>query len=83
MGEIKLTDTDNYENIAQAIREQSGTDDTYYPSEMPAAIRQLAPSDSKMDKVNPTGTGSFSLNRKELTTAGTYSFITLARFPSY
>ena len=74
MGEIKLTDTDNYENIAQAIREQSGTEDTYLPSEMPDAIRQLSPSDSKMDKVNPTGTGSFSLNRKASTTVGQDSF---------
>ena len=71
MGEIKLTDTDNYENIAQAIREQSGTEDTYFPSEMPAAIRSFG--NGKMDKVNPTGTGSFSLNRKESTTVGQYS----------
>jgi len=28
----------------------------------------------KMDKVNPTGTGSFSLNRKDNTTIGAYSF---------
>lgn len=29
---------------------------------------------SKMDKANPTGTGSFSLNRKASTTIGNYSF---------
>lgn len=29
---------------------------------------------SKMDKTNPTGTGSFSLNRKSSTTIGNYSF---------
>lgn len=72
MGEIKLTDTDNYENIAQAIREQSGTEDTYLPSEMPDAIRSSG--NGKMDKVNPTGTGSFSLNRKASTTIGQNSF---------
>lgn len=71
MGEIKLTDTENYENIAQAIREQSETEDTYLPSEMPAAIRSVG--NGKMDKVNPTGTGSLSLNRKESTTVGQYS----------
>jgi len=72
MGEIKLTDTENYENIAQAIREQSETEDTYLPSEMPAAIRSVG--NGKMDKVNPTGTGSFSLNRKASTTIGQNSF---------
>lgn len=30
--------------------------------------------DTKMDKENPTGTGSFSLNRKADTTIGNYSF---------
>lgn len=30
--------------------------------------------DSKMDKQNPTGTGSFSLNRRDGTTIGNYSF---------
>lgn len=30
--------------------------------------------DNKMDKSNPTGTGSFSLNRKSGTTVGSYSF---------
>ena len=30
--------------------------------------------DNKMDKENPTGTGSFSLNRKAETTVGDYSF---------
>lgn len=34
---------------------------------------ELSDSD-KMDKVNPTGTGSFSLNRKKGTTVGDYSF---------
>ena len=30
--------------------------------------------ENKMDKSNPTGTGSFSLNRRENTTVGNYSF---------
>lgn len=72
MGVIKLTDDDNYKNIAQAIREQSETEDTYLPSEMPDAIRSFG--NGKMDKVNPTGTGSFSLNRKASTTVGQDSF---------
>ena len=73
MGEVKLTDTDHYSNIAQAIRAQLGVMDTYYPSEMADAIRQMAPGDSKMDKVNPTGSGYFSLNRKSSTPVGQYS----------
>lgn len=36
------TDPSNYENIAEAIREQIGTSDTYKPSEMPDAIRSIA-----------------------------------------
>ena len=32
---------------------------------------------SKMDKQNPTGTGSFSLNRRDGTTIGNYSFALL------
>ena len=36
------TDPENYENIAEAIREQIGTSDTYKPSEMADAIRSIA-----------------------------------------
>lgn len=46
------------------------TTDTNYPSEK--LVKDGL--DGKMDKVNPTGTGSFSLNRKASTTIGTNSF---------
>ena len=38
-----LTDSTNYENIADAIRNQNGTSETYYPSAMAAAISELSP----------------------------------------
>lgn len=37
-----LTDSTNYDNIADAIRAQNGTTETYYPSEMAAAISALS-----------------------------------------
>lgn len=43
-------------------------DAKYLPDEISTAIN------NKMDKQNPTGTGSFSLNRKADTTIGNYSF---------
>ena len=43
-------------------------DEKYLPDEI-----RKTPS-SKMDKINPTGTGSFSLNREVSTTIGNYSF---------
>lgn len=36
-----LTDEANYQAIADAIREKTGSDDTYTPSEMPAAIEGI------------------------------------------
>lgn len=47
------------------------------PNDTYANKGQIADSSSveaKMDKANPTGTGSFSLNRKSDTTVGNYSF---------
>lgn len=38
---IVSTDSRNYENIAEAIREESGSKLKYIPSEMPAAIRKI------------------------------------------
>ena len=36
-----LTDSSNYSAIAEAIREKTGTEDTYKPSEMAAAIEAI------------------------------------------
>lgn len=35
------TDPQNYTNIAEAIRDMNGTEETYKPAEMPAAIRAI------------------------------------------
>lgn len=35
------TDSQHYTDIADAIRDQNGTQDVYYPADMPAAIREL------------------------------------------
>jgi len=39
--EIKLTDTQYYNDIADAIRSKNGSSDVYYPSEMADAIRNI------------------------------------------
>lgn len=39
---IVLTDSKNYEDIADAIREKLGTTETYKPGEMPAAIESIS-----------------------------------------
>lgn len=41
MGTIMKTDSDNYNDIADAIREKSSSSDTYLPSEMGDAIRAI------------------------------------------
>lgn len=41
MGTIMKTDSDNYNDIADAIREKSSSSDTYLPSEMGNAIRAI------------------------------------------
>lgn len=41
MGTIMKTDSDNYNDIANAIREKSSSSDTYLPSEMGDAIRAI------------------------------------------
>lgn len=46
-----LTDESNYEDIADAIREKLGTNTTYLPSEMAAAIRSI-PSAATMSAAN-------------------------------
>lgn len=46
-------------------------DPKYLPSDLLATVKMTK--DSKMNKYNPTGTGSFSMNRKAGTTVGTYS----------
>lgn len=38
-----LTDSTNYENIANSIRTLNGETTEYYPSEMAAAISELSP----------------------------------------
>ena len=37
----KITNTDNYTNIANAIRSKNGSSDTYTPAQMPAAINNI------------------------------------------
>ena len=55
------------------LRLASDTDSTWQP--YAPTNKELADEVSgKMDKVNPTGTGSFSLNRRANTTVGTNSF---------
>lgn len=63
-----LTDASHTVKIISTEESIKKLDAKYLPDE----IRE-APS-SKMDKVNPTGTGSFSLNRKANTTTGKLSF---------
>lgn len=41
MGTIMKTDSDNYHDIADAIRDRGATSDTYLPSEMAGAIRAI------------------------------------------
>lgn len=38
---LVITDTQNYVDIANAIREKNGSEDTYMPSEMAAAIQAI------------------------------------------
>lgn len=42
MGTLGLTDSQNYADIAEAIRLKSGTSSVYLPSEMALAIRQIS-----------------------------------------
>lgn len=63
-----LTDSSHTVKITSSGEIVKKLDAKYLPDE----IRET-PS-SKMDKSNPTGTGSFSLNRKSDTTVGDYSF---------
>ena len=46
-----LTDQDNFNDIADAIREQNGTQTTYKPEDMAAAIRNIS---SDIDIINAT-----------------------------
>lgn len=39
---LVITNTQNYVDIANAIREKNGSEDTYMPSEMAAAIQAIA-----------------------------------------
>jgi len=54
--------------VDEQLELKADKDNTYTKSEVDTAL------DSKMNKVNPTGTGSFSLNRKANTTIGDNSF---------
>ena len=53
-------------DLASAVQASLGKADT--------ALQAHQDISGKMDKANPTGTGSFSLNRKANTTVGSYSF---------
>lgn len=54
-----LTDSINYTEIAKAIREVLNTNTTYYPSEMPDAIRQIERA-AKLQAVDITANGTYT-----------------------
>lgn len=54
-----LTDSINYTEIAKAIREVLNTNRTYYPSEMPDAIRQIERA-AKLQAVEITANGVYT-----------------------
>ena len=56
MGNLVLTDSQNYTNIANAIRAKAGTLSTYTPAEMPAAISAIS------GGVTPSGVISITEN---------------------
>lgn len=65
-----LTDESNYEDIADAIREKNGSSNTYLPSEMAEAVRDI-PTGGAVQSVNGK-TGAVVLDASDVG-AGTYS----------
>ena len=71
---IKTTDTQHYKNIADAIRSKTGSNDTYKPGEMAAAIRTISTG------IVPTGTLEItSLDRQDVSA---YRYATVSIDPS-
>lgn len=54
----KLYEESNIQDIANAIREQNGTENTYTPAQMPAAIRAIEP-EPDLEVLNATENGNY------------------------
>ena len=70
-GDVVIYNNEFYINTTPISAPGEAWDPTHWQA---ISLSDLIPDvTTKMDKVNPTGTGSFSLNRKAGTTVGTYS----------
>ena len=71
---ITYTDSENYQNIADAIREMTGSTDSYTPAEMPAAIRSISKvSGVKGNAETEYRTGDVNLTAENLGIDKTYA----------
>lgn len=80
MGTIMKTDSANYANIADAIREKNGEETTYLPSEMANAIRSI-PGGGGASYTDVTGTlavgdTTITLSDEAILTTSTIDFYT-------
>ena len=71
-----IVDDSNFQNIAQAIREKNGTENTYKPNEMAEAISNISSGGVQPITINITNNGTefMTIRWVKLNSSGVYAY---------